>query len=87
MKDIVTTKIANKQLEPIIKFAHANRGTINALQQRLTKRTKKQWRRENIERWLHEDPDKRTQPLLGVGLLLVEIGNEYIAEVNGAAAK
>jgi hypothetical protein len=51
----------------------------------LTKRTKKSWRRENIERWLHEDPEKRTQPLLGVGLLLVEIGNEYIAEVNGKA--
>jgi len=78
MKDR-SVKVANKQLAPLIKFVHNNRGTINNLTKILSRRCGRKIRRENLERWLHQDPTKRTQPLLGVGLLLVEIGAKYMA--------
>jgi hypothetical protein len=71
MKDKVTTKAANTALEPLIEFVRENRGAIQELTDRLSKRTKKKWNRDNVERWLHRDPKKRVQPLLGVGLCLI----------------
>jgi hypothetical protein len=82
MKDR-SVKVANKQLAPLIKFAHNNRGTKNKLVKILSRRCGRQIHRENLDRWLHIDPAKRTQPLFGVGLLLVEIGDEYMREHNG----
>lgn len=82
MKDKVTTRIANERLKELIEFTQNTHGSIKEITKRLSKRTKKQWNRENVERWLHKDPEKRSQPLLGVGILLIQIGRELIAEHN-----
>lgn len=86
MKDKVTTKRANAELEPLITFAAENRGTIAEVRRRLDKATKKQWDPDIVANWLHKDPKKRTMPLFGVGLLLVEIGREIMAEKAVEAA-
>lgn len=80
MKDKVTTARANKELEPLIEFAAKNRGTVYEVRRRLCKRTRKTWHADNVAKWLHKDPKKRGQPLLGVGLMLVEIGDEIMRE-------
>lgn len=80
MKDKQSTKVANQKLEPLIRLVHGRRGLVGEVQARLTRRTRKQWRYENLSRWLHPDPARRTQPLFGVGLLLVEIGEELAKE-------
>lgn len=84
MKDKASSKVANEKLEPLIRYVHGRRGAITEVVRRLSARTKKQWRRENAERWLHPDAKKRTQPLFGVGLLLMEIGQELLAEQEAA---
>jgi hypothetical protein len=84
MKDKITTKAANKALEPLIEFTRVNRGAIQELTDRLSKRTKKKWNRENVERWLHKDPDKRVQPLFGVGLCLVIEGESMMQQARRA---
>lgn len=86
MKDPVTTKVANRILTPLARYAAANRGVMKEIHARLCKRTKKQWHRENVERWLHADEDKRTHPLLGVGLLLTEIGEDVREDFEAAKA-
>lgn len=82
MLDKETTKISNQHLEPLIKYAHANRGAMREILIRLRKRTRKRFNRENIARWLTKDKVRRTQPLFGVGLLLVEIGDDLMNELR-----
>lgn len=82
MKDPVTQKISDKALMPVIRFCAANRGTISRIREEFNKRTKKEWRRDNFERWLNPSPEKRIQPLFGTGILLVEIGSKVIQQIK-----
>lgn len=84
MKDVVTTRVANRELEPIIRHVRAKKGGVVRMLKALNRRTRKNWQRANLERWLATDPEKRIQPLFGVGLLLVQIGKAIIAEDKGA---
>ena len=89
MKDAATQRISDKALEPLIKYCAAHRGTITKIREVFNKRTGKEWNRDNFERWLNPDRNKRIQPLFGTGLLLSEIGrkvidgikNDYVADV------
>lgn len=84
VKDKVTTALSNERTEALAKFCAANRGALPILLQALSKRTRKEWNRENLKRWLHHDPKQRTQPLFGVGLILLEEG-ELIMKLYGPA--
>ena len=78
MKDPVTRSVANLQLDSIIQFASQNKGTVVRIKRELDRLTGKCWRRENIERWITKSEKRRTMPGLGVGLLLIEIGNKLM---------
>lgn len=80
MKDKVTSNIAKRHLDPVIAYVRDNRGALIEIHRRLNQRTRKKWHLRNVFGWLHSDANKRTQPLLGVGLLLKEIGTELMAE-------
>lgn len=82
MRDEVTSKIANAELGPIAKFVADHRGTIPEITRRLEKITGRSWNRNNVERWLHRDEARRNQPLLGIGLLLMKVGNELMTEAG-----
>lgn len=71
-------------LEPIVKGCLARRGMKKQLAAALSKRTGEPVPRERVERWLKTDPEKRQQPLLGSGLLLME---EFAAVINGLEDK
>ena len=79
MNDPVSTKIANKALEPLIKFRKNRPGTVAQIAQTLNKRTGQNWQVNKILIWLHPDPAKRRQPTFGAGLLLLEVGREIMA--------
>ena len=56
--------------------------TRRPLAARLTELTGTTQYRQNIGEWLHPDPDKRIEPRLGMGLLLLDTFNK---EFNGAS--
>lgn len=81
---------ADAFLEPIVKAALARRGMKKQLAEALRKRTGEPVPRERVERWLKTDPEKRQQPLLGSGLLLLEefgriMQSEDVEVVDGKA--
>lgn len=77
MKDRASTAKANKELGPLIDYVKGRRGAVGEVLAKLKQKTGKEWRRENVMRWLHASAKRRTQPLFGVGLILVEIGQEF----------
>lgn len=81
------TRKANDALQPIVDFCAENRGAMTEIQREFEKRTKQAWNRMNFSRWLHQVPDKRTEPLLGAGLVLIEIGNKVMEKHRQKAAK
>lgn len=69
-------QIADRELSPLIKFAEKNPGTITKVTARLEKLMGSKVHRQLVEKWLHPDPAKRTQPRFGVGLLLMKVRDE-----------
>lgn len=76
--DPITARAA-EALQPIIDFCAQNPGTQALIRAELDRQTGLRWDRINIMRWLHPDPEKRVEPGLGAGLLLVEAGHEVVA--------
>jgi hypothetical protein len=71
-----TEALAERALRPLTKYAAKNRGTITLVADRLTKLNGSLVHRQLVEKWLHSDPKKRTQPLLGMGLMLMKVQDE-----------
>jgi len=71
---------ANAALAFIISHAESNRGTVAELTRRLNAKVSTTITRQDVEGWLHPKKDKRREPRLGVGLLLIETGMEVIKE-------
>ena len=71
---IKPTTVADNALDFLIAYAESNRGTITALTERLNRRTGQKIYRQQVESWLAPDPAQRTEPKLGVGLLLIHEG-------------
>jgi hypothetical protein len=63
---------ADEFLAPVVAGTAAY-GAKKRLAEKLSERTGEAFSRHVIERWLHKDPSKRRQPLLGVGLLIREV--------------
>lgn len=79
MNDPITKKVADKALEPLVKFRKKRPGTGAEIARELNKRTGQNWQVNKILIWLHPDPAKRRQPTFGAGLLLLEVGREIMA--------
>jgi len=71
---IKPTTVADNALDFLIAYAAENRGTIAALAERLIQRTGQQIYRQQVASWLAPDPARRTEPQLGIGLLLIHEG-------------
>ena len=67
---------ADDFLKEIIDATGKQYGSKKKLAEALTRRTGQPVPRDTIERWLHKDPKKRQQPLLGSGLLLALVFHE-----------
>lgn len=72
---------SNRALAPLIKYAQSpqGKGTIQELSRRLTKLSGETVYRQQVQNWINPDKDKRVEPKLGIGLLLVAEGSRMIA--------
>lgn len=75
---IDTSNVANAALQFLIDHAAKTRGAEIALAERMTKRTGQQVLRQQVQGWLNPDPEKRIEPKLGVGLMLILEGRAMI---------
>jgi len=75
-------KKAQAALGNLIKFAEKNPGTVVAVTNLLTKKQGVKVHRQQVECWLHSNPEKRMQPRFGMGLLLVDAGDEVMAKTT-----
>lgn len=66
-----TTEIANEVIGPAIDYAAKNRGTMGALAERLSARLGYKVHRQLVQGWLHPDPERRIEPKLGLGLVIL----------------
>lgn len=69
-KPLTATQVAERALATAIEFAR-ERGRIQAIADLLSEKTGESITRQMVSRWLHPEPEKRQQPSLGYGLLLL----------------
>ena len=70
-------------LEPLIRFANANRGTVAELTRRIIKacpNRRPKVAAAHVAAWLHPNRKERVQPRLAIGLVLLDIGQQLMAE-------
>jgi hypothetical protein len=75
-----------KALDPLAKWCQRTQGGMALVLRELNRRTGEPQFRSNLQLWLHEDPAKRTQPRLGLGLALLEIWADIKARKVQVAA-
>ena len=75
-----TEAAAEKALRPVRKFLFKEAGNARRLASRLTEVTGEAVYRQSIEGWVHPDPEKRVQPRLGMGLVMLETVKRLEAE-------
>jgi len=72
MKRSADTKAADEFLAPVRAWVRGNHGALTTIADAISKLAKGEIHRQTVGRWLHADPEKRNQPTLGAGLLLVK---------------
>lgn len=65
---------ANEALSALIEAVNGDFGAKTELAQKISAETGQEVPRQRIQLWLHPDPEKRVEPMLGMGLLLLRIG-------------
>lgn len=75
-----TTAIANTALADLIDYANneKNVGTKKALAESLSARLGYKVHRQLVEGWLNPDPEKRIEPKLGLGLVIMDEGEKIV---------
>lgn len=75
-----TTAIASAALADLIDHANKekNVGTKKALAEALSARLGYKVHRQLVEGWLHPDPEKRIEPKLGLGLVIMDEGEKIV---------
>ena len=71
MKRSADTKAADEFLAPVRAWVRGNHGALTKLADKISDLAGGEIHRQTLGRWLHADPEKRNQPTLGAGLLLV----------------
>ena len=69
---------AEEGLRPVVAHYDDGPGNKSELARKLTSVTGRNITRQQIDRWLHPDPDVRMEPRLDIGLKLIRLGHEAI---------
>lgn len=76
-----------RELEPFIKLTK-RRGFVARTVRELNRVSQgRKWHRQQIDRWLEPDPEKRSEPLAGIGLVLIDAMKRAITALDNEAAK
>jgi hypothetical protein len=73
-----TRNVAIIALDPLAEFCNANVGSKIDLANRMTDALGYKIHRQIAEGWVHPDPDKRVEPKLGQGIVLLLVGAEMM---------
>ncbi len=80
MKSKRTSEYASAALQPIIKYIHAHKGTLAEIQREAERLSGRKFSHTQIGPYFHKDPSRRHEPLLGMGLLLLEAARNVIGD-------
>jgi hypothetical protein len=70
------------ELRPVLKMAET-RGFVAELVRELNRVSKpKVWMRQQVDRYLHPDPEKRIEPLAGIGLVFLDAAKRTWTKMN-----
>ena len=82
MREDADIKLWRNIIEPLSKKIRAISGGVTQLTARLQKRCpNRKIHRQQVETWLHRDPEKRGQPQPGMALLLIAEAGKMIITV------
>lgn len=77
----------NRELEPFIRVVK-RRGFVARTVRELNRVSQgRKWHRQQVDRWLDPDPGKRSEPLAGIGLVLIDAMKRAITGLDNDAAK
>lgn len=68
--------VSARLLKPVRKYAATHRGAMSQIALKMSNKTGKPITRQQVEKWLCEDEQRRVEPGLGMGTLLIEIGDK-----------
>jgi len=71
-RPVSAKEIAEERLAPIRLWAHAERGAVNSLVEKLQELSGETISRQTVSRWLSKNPEVRQVPAYGWGLHLEE---------------
>lgn len=82
--ELETKSVSDDALSFIIDYAQKNRGTVSKLTERMSKAMGRECKRQMVEAWIHPDAERRVEPRLGIGLILIAESRGLIngGEVN-----
>ena len=83
----ITKQLYDREIEIVVRFCAANRGTIKAIHEAYQRRLRTPINRDCIDRWLSPHRERRTQPLYGAGKLLLLVAARIIAEARAGKGK
>lgn len=69
-----TTKVSETALAELIIHCNANPGAKSELALKMTEAVGYTIQRQVVEGWMHKDPEKRVEPKLGMGIVLLRVG-------------
>lgn len=69
-----TTHVSETALAPLIKYCNENPGAKSELALKMTEAVGYTIQRQVVEGWMHKDPEKRVEPKLGMGIVLMRVG-------------
>lgn len=65
-------------LAALVQYARDNRHAVATITRMMNERTGQNFLRQQVITYVHHDPNRRREPRLGVGLLLIEISRELV---------
>ena len=82
MKARLPSDYTSEAVDPIVRYIHKHRGTMAKIQREAERLSGLKFAHTQIGPYFHKDPAKRTEPRLGMGLLLIEAARNVIGEAK-----
>lgn len=69
-----TKRVSDEALQPLIDFVNSEPGRKAELTRRMADELGSPVHRQLVEGWVHPTPDKRVEPRMGLGIILLRVG-------------
>jgi hypothetical protein len=76
----ITEQLTDRDFAEVREWVKGRYGAAEALRSAFEQRTGSPFPRDTMDRWLHADEDKRTQPLYGSGVIFLDVARRVMEE-------